>query len=134
MEFTLNFSELFSVIFMTGGVSLLLLPVFYSWYVSKPRHFWYTKLTYQDKEIQSLIRFLWLAGVLLIIIGSIIYALTGPFKSDGFWWILTDMATLLVFPWVLLRVFLFISIVGTSLWNWAVHGTPLFKKSKKGGA
>ena len=132
--FTLNVSTLFSALLMTGGISLLLLPVFYSWYVSKPRHFWCTELTYQDEQTQSLIRPLWLAGVLLIIIGSIIYALTGPFKHDGFWRILTNIATLLVFPWMLLRVFLFISIIGTSLWNWAVHGTPLFKKSKKGGA
>ena len=71
----LGSAKFFGILLMTGGTCFLLLPEFYGWFDSKPRHFWFPKLTYENKDTQSLVRSSWVLGILLLIIGSVVYVM-----------------------------------------------------------
>ncbi|MBQ8677425.1 MAG: hypothetical protein IJ529_03015 [Alphaproteobacteria bacterium] len=101
------------------------MPTFHSWFASKQRCFWLVKLTYEDADTQVLVRSTWIAGILLFAIGAILVSINNSGKVA---WVLCEIAYLVVYAWLLLKAILLISIIGLSLWNWAVHGKFLFNK------
>lgn len=122
--------EFLGILLLSGGLAFLLLPNFYSFFVATPRRFWLPALTYDDADIQAIVRSTWLAGISLIIIGATLVAVYDSRNPDGIEWILLEIAYLLICVWIILKAILFVVIAVVSLWNWAVHGTPVFKKKE----
>lgn len=128
--------EFLGIILLSGGWAFLLIPEFYGFFVASPRHFWFPALTYSDNNVQSQVRSAWLGGILLAVIGIILIAANDTRIPDGIGWVILEIVYLLLVTWVLLKAILLIAIAISALWNWAVRGTPLFKKDKtqKGNA
>ena len=91
---------------MTGGTCFLLLPEFYGWFDGKPRHFWFPKLTYENKDTQSLVRSSWVVGILLLIIGSVVYVMA---SSQTLMLNFLRVAYWLIATWILLKLVLLVS-------------------------
>ena len=116
--------ELLGIILMSGGSAFLLVPNFYGFFVATPRHFWFSTLNYGNARDQALVRSTWLIGVFFLIIGATLVAA----NLNRFELIIFKITYLLIGAWI--KAILFAVIVITSLWNWAVCGTPIFKKKE----
>lgn len=126
----LGSAEFFGIMLLSGGTCFLLFPSFYSWFAGNPRRFWRTQLKYEDSDTQSLVRTTWIGGLVLFTIGAVVYSVNDPRNSEGICWILFEMVYLLFSAWLIIKIILLIAITVSSIWNWAVHGKPLFKKEK----
>ena len=123
-------AKFLGILLLAGGTGLLLIPNFYGWFSGKPRHFWFPKLNYEDADIQSLVRFTWLSGIVLVIIGSFAVAANDNQIPNGVGWMIFEIIYSLIGVWIILKAILLIGIIVVSLWNWGAYGTPLFKKTE----
>ncbi|MBO6281016.1 MAG: hypothetical protein J6N49_00645 [Alphaproteobacteria bacterium] len=126
----LGSAEFFGILLLSGGTCFLLLPNFCSWFAGNPRRFWRLQLKYDDADMQSFVRTTWIGGLVLFTIGAVVASVNDPRNSEGIVWILFEMVYLLFSAWLIIKTILLIAITVSSIWNWAVHGKPLFKKEK----
>ena len=115
------------IILLSGGLGFLLLPTFYGWFVSDHRHFWFSRLTYEDPQTQSMVRSTWLAGIIFLIVGAILVTINDADNHGEIMRGLFEIIYLLIGLWIILKIILLVGIIVSSLWNWCVRGTSLFK-------
>lgn len=126
----LGSAEFFGILLMSGGTCFLLIPSFYSWFAGNPRRFWRTQLKYEDSDTQSLVRTTWIGGLVLFTIGAVVSSVNDPHNSEGIVWVILEIAYLFIVTWLLVKTILLAAIIVSTIWNWAVHGTPLLKKAE----
>ena len=126
----LGSAEFFGIMLLSGGTCFLLVPNFCSWFAGNPRRFWFPQLKYDDTDLQSFTRIAFIVGLLFLISGAFVCSVVDPHTSAGICWILFEMVYLLFSAWLIIKTILLIAITVSSIWNWAVHGKPLFKKEK----
>ena len=124
-------AEFLGIILLTGGVCFLLTSDFYGWFDEDARKFFLPKLSYENSDTQSLVRTTWLCGIIILLIGAIVVSVNNPENNGSIGWIMFEIVYLFVSAWILRKLILLAAITVSSLWNWAVHGTPLFKKEIK---
>lgn len=126
----LGSAEFFGILLLSGGTCFLLLPNFCSWFAGNPRRLWRLQLKYDDADMQSFVRTTWIGGLVLFTIGAVVASVNDPRNSEGIVWVVIEIAYLFITAWLLVKTILLAAIIISSLWNWAVHGTPLFKKAE----
>jgi len=108
----------------------LLTSDFYGWFDEDARKFFLPKLSYENSDTQSLVRTTWLCGIIILLIGAIVVSVNNPENNGSIGWIMFEIVYLFVSAWIMRKLILLAAIIVSSLWNWAVHGTPIFKKKE----
>ena len=128
--------EFLGLVIFADSICLLLVPEISGWFTGKRRRFWITSLTYEDTEWQSIMRTLWLIGIVGITLGAIISSKNTPDYGGNFTLLLTRCISLLIVSYIFLKTILLIIIIVSSLWKWCMRGEPLFKRKEsiKGNA
>ena len=126
----LGSAEFFGILLLSGGTCFLLLPNFNSWFSCNQRRFWRIQLKYEDADTQSFVRTTLSGGILLLLTGAVVISVNDPRNPEGIGWVLCEIVYLLIAAWLIVKSILLAAIIVSAIWNWAVHGTPLFKKAE----
>lgn len=126
----LGSAEFFGILMLSGGTCFLLVPNFYSWFAGNSRRFWRTQLKYKDSDTQSFVRVTLIVGLVFLIIGAVVYSVNDPRNPAGIGWEILEIVYLLITTWLLVKTILLAAVIVSSIWNWAIHGRPLFKKAE----
>lgn len=112
-----------------------LIVFFPSWFGGRPRRFLVARLTYvNDKEQQSVVRFMWLLAWLTALVGSFVSAYNHSQIPHTFGWIFGQTVYGVVLSWLLAKAILALCIVLQYIWfglvrikEWICNDKSLFK-------
>ncbi len=126
------------ILFLSGSCIFFLVVFFHSWYGYRPRRFWTSRLTYEDADTQSMVRFAWATAWIFAIIGSFIVAFNHPKVPHAPYDILLQTAWEMFLIWLVAKVIVAACIFLQRIWfvllrvkNWIFNGKPLFPKCEK---
>ena len=101
---------LLGIILLSGAACMFIWISCVSWFEGKPRRFWLARLTYDDKQMQSMTRSFWVFGWFLASLGALFVSINDTRMPLTFINVLEEVLCLIAMTIVLAKAFILLII------------------------
>ena len=101
---------LLGIILLSGAACMFIWIGCVSWFEGKPRRFWLARLTYDDKQMQNMVRSFWVFGWFLTSLGALFVSINDTRMPLTFINVLAEMLYLITMVLVLVKAFMLLII------------------------